>query len=67
MRNESFYVAAPEVIALKDVLAAVGHLTHGKFENCLAILMDEVHLLVHSFVRRRIFAAAARHIKRAGA
>jgi len=43
------------------------HLSHRIFEDWLTVLVNKVHLLVHSFVARRMQAAATRHIQRASA
>ena len=63
MRNECLDVARFQPISLEEFLTQFRLLAYRVLENRLPILMDIVHLLIHSFVRRRMQAAASGHVE----
>ena len=64
MGDEQIEIGALEPVPLKYPSADFAHFAHCVFEDRLAFLMDEMHLLLHGLVRRRIQAAARGHIKK---
>ena len=61
MRNKAPQVRAGHAIAFQHLRRGLGHLAHRKLEHRRPVLVNEVHLLVHRLMGRRIQAAAARH------
>ena len=64
MWNEAIDFARLHAISLQQFLANIRHLSNGKLEDRLPVLLNVMHLLVYGFVRRWMQAASARHVKR---
>ncbi len=65
MRNKAINVVGGEAISRQQLFANLAHFSDRVFENCTPVLMDEMHLFIHSVVRRGMQAAAGGHVQRA--
>src|SRR5262245_27493597 len=63
MRNVESDQFRIDGILYKNFMRNVRHSTNGVFEDVLAVLMDEIHLLFYRIYRSGIQAAACRHFE----
>jgi hypothetical protein len=64
MGDEAIYVVAGQAMFGQDFFRHLGHFFDRVLEDILSVLVDDVHFLVHGFVRRRMQAAASGHVQK---
>src|SRR6185437_14932639 len=67
MRNKGIDVGSAEAVTSEQLFGKFRHLSYCILEDGAAVLVNDMHLLVHGLVSGGMQAAAAGHVQRASA